>query len=255
MSFESLIFSKAVWIFFAFIALFGAERAFPMVALRGGLQRVAKNLSLAAVNAILSPLIVIPITAFAAAHALHWRPEGWDGIGPMLVDLLLLDCWIYFWHRINHVVPVLWRFHEIHHLDETLDTSSGLRFHFGEVFLSSIVRAIVIFLLGVPLATVVVFEVAVSLMALFQHSNVKLPRWLEQQLSKIIVTPSIHWVHHHALRRDTDSNYSNFFSIWDHVFGTASTTQRSAEMPIGVEGAKDKTLTRLVMRPFRVTNR
>ena len=75
------------------------------------------------------------------------------------LDLLLLDCWIYWWHRINHRLPLLWRFHEVHHLDEMLDTTSALRFHFGEVVLSSFVRAGLIFMLAMPLASVVVFEV------------------------------------------------------------------------------------------------
>ena len=171
--------------------------------------------------------------------------------GPGLVaDVLILDLWIYWWHRANHKFPLLWRFHEIHHLDNFLDASSGLRFHFAEVLLSSLVRAVVIVLLGVPLASVVVFETLVAMFAMFQHSNLRLPRSFERGLSWFIVTPSIHWVHHHAVRRDTDSNYAFLLSLWDHVFGSRSPTERTVEMPMGVEGISDKPLPELLQRPF-----
>ena len=103
------------------------ERIFPLARVIGGFKRVAKNLSLAGVNALLSPLIVVPVSAFAASHALGWRPEWWSGWTGLALDILLLDCWIYWWHRANHEWPLLWRFHEVHHLGEFLDASSALR--------------------------------------------------------------------------------------------------------------------------------
>ncbi len=215
-----------------------------------GFDRVIKNFSLAALNAILSPLIVIPVSVLAARWALDWRPEWWGGWAGLALDLLLLDVWIYWWHRANHVVPMLWRFHEVHHLDETLDASSALRFHFGEVLLSSLVRAGVIFLLDVPLASIVVFETCISLAAIFHHSNVRLPPAFERALSRVIITPSIHWVHHHAKRADTDSNYATVLSLWDRLFGSSSKTARTAEMPVGVEGKCDEGLIALIVRPF-----
>ena len=88
-------------------------------------------------------------------------------------------------------------------------------------------------------------------MAMFHHSNVSLPGWLEKPLSKLIVTPSIHWVHHHAIRADTDSNYANTLAVWDILFGSRSRTKRWIEMPIGVEQRHDEGLLRLLIRPFR----
>jgi sterol desaturase/sphingolipid hydroxylase (fatty acid hydroxylase superfamily) len=245
-----LIANKGVWILAALIALLVLERAFPASPLRHRLVDAAKNLGLAVFNAALSPLIVIPLTAWAASHALNWRPEIWSGWTGLALDILLLDCWIYFWHRINHEWSFLWRFHEVHHLDETLDATSALRFHFGEVLLSSLVRAGVILLLDVPLSSVILFEVAVAFASLFHHSNLRLPEWIERPMSKIIVTPSIHWVHHHAIRADTDSNYGTIFAFWDPIFRTRSFTQRQLEMKIGVEGKRDEGLLKLVQRPF-----
>lgn len=227
------------------------DRVFPVARVVGGIRRVAKNLSLAGFNAILSALIVVPFAALAAGHALQWRPDWWSGGFGLALDLLILDCWIYWWHRLNHESQFLWRFHEVHHLDEFLDTSSALRFHFGEVLLSSVARAGVILILGVPLLSVVVFETLLALVTMFHHSNVRLPPRLERALSFLIVTPSIHWVHHHALRQDTDSNYSGVLSIWDPLFGSRSATRRTPDMPIGTEGLKDRPLGGLIAAPFK----
>ena len=241
---------KGMIVISALAVMLALDRLMPAARVIGGLKRVAKNLSFPVINAVLSWAVVVPLSALATSYALGWRPLWWSGWPGLLLDLLILDCWIYWWHRANHEVPFLWRFHEVHHLDEFLDASSALRFHFGEVLLSALVRALVIFLLGVPLLTVVVFETLLALLTMFHHSNIRLAPRLEQALAKVIVTPSIHWVHHHAIRRDTDSNYATLLSVWDRLFGSRSPTQRTPEMPIGVEGLKDRGLVRLLKRPF-----
>lgn len=243
--------SKAGIVLLALVAMLVLERLFPVARALGGLRRVGRNLSLGGVNAVLSWAVVVPVSAVAAQWALDWRPLWWAGWPGLALDLLLLDCWIYWWHRANHRVPLLWRFHEVHHLDEFLDASSALRFHFGEVLLSALVRAAVIFAAGVPLASVILFETLLALATMFHHSNLRLPPAFERALSFIIVTPSIHWVHHHARRADTDSNYATLFSVWDRVFGSRSPTARTPDMEIGVEGRKEEAIGGLVGRPFR----
>jgi sterol desaturase/sphingolipid hydroxylase (fatty acid hydroxylase superfamily) len=219
----------------------GAERGY----------RIAKNLGFGGLNAIVSWLIVVPASAVAAQWALDWRPAWLLGGAGLAVDLLLLDLWIYWWHRANHVVPFLWRFHVVHHLDEFLDATTALRFHAGEVLLSAFVRAGVIYVLDIDLTSVVAFETMIALSTMFHHSNVKLPARLERPLSWLIVTPSIHWVHHHALRRDTDSNYATVLSVWDRVFASRSPTARTPDMPIGVERQHDLPFLTLMAKPAR----
>lgn len=247
---QNLLQSKSGLVLLALAVFLVLDRVFPMAQVVGGVARVAKNLSLALANGFLGWLVVVPVSAFAAQHALDWRPLWWSGGAGLVIDLLILDLWIYWWHRANHLVPFLWRFHQVHHLDQFLDASSALRFHFGEVFFSALVRAGVISLIGVPLNTVIVFETVLAFATMFHHSNVKLPRRLEQLLSEVIVTPSIHWVHHHAMRGDTDSNYATVLSMWDRLFGSRSSTMRTADMAIGVEGASDLDLPGLLKRPF-----
>jgi sterol desaturase/sphingolipid hydroxylase (fatty acid hydroxylase superfamily) len=139
----------------------------------------------------------------------------------------------------------------VHHLDEFLDSTTALRFHFGEVFISAIVRSVVIVALGIPLASVIIFEIFIVVFSVFNHSNMRLPAALENGLSKFIVTPSIHWVHHHAKRCDTDSNYATIFSFWDRVFLSFSPNPRQLNMPLGVEGKKDMSLVSLLLRPLK----
>lgn len=258
----------AAWV----VALFAAERLWPaamrppdaaenwrqLAALRDrglarGWARLARNLALWLINTGLSPLIVLPLTAWAAARGVDFglRPDWWSGWPGLVADLLLLDGLIYWWHRANHRFPFLWRFHAVHHLDRFLDTTSALRFHFGEVLLSALARAAVIVALGIPLTSVLAFEGLVLVATAFHHSNLRLPRPVERALSWVVVTPAIHWVHHHAVRCDTDSNYATILSLWDPLFGSRSATPRRPDMPIGVEGAREESLPSLLIRPFR----
>lgn len=248
---EAIIANKA-WIGAAvFAILFVAERLAAAAATTSGVERLVRNGVLWALLVILSPLIVLPLTAFAAGHPLWTRPAGLAGAPMLIADIILLDLWTYWVHRAYHEVPVMRRFHRIHHLDEHLDTTSAVRFHPGEVAISALLRMIPITLLALPFAHVVVFETALLAASLFHHSNIRLPAAFEQALSRVIVTPSIHWVHHHAIRRDTNSNYAAIFSLWDPIFGTRSPTKRAPDMKIGVEGAMDLPLGGLLIAPFR----
>lgn len=244
-------YAVALW----FALLFAAERA-RSAARPGGpwrwdWTRLSRNGGLWLLTVGASLLIVLPVTAWAAAHVANWRPDWWRGSLGLLLDLLLLDFLIYWWHRANHEVPFLWRFHEVHHLDRFLDTTTALRFHFGEVLLSAVFRAAVILVLAIPLASVLAFEALLLIATIFHHSNLRLPPKLERALARVVITPSIHWVHHHALKRDTDSNYGTVFSFWDPIFRSRNRwTVRTPEMEIGVEAAPELPLAALVMRPF-----
>ncbi|GAB5389430.1 MAG: hypothetical protein Alpg2KO_23980 [Alphaproteobacteria bacterium] len=252
---ETLLAGKAWAVGLWLALLLVAERLRPLapdMGLKRTLPRWGRVAVLFAINSAMSLAVVLPVTALAADHAPWTRPDALPVWASVIASIILLDVWIYWWHRANHEIPFLWQFHEVHHLDETLDVTSAVRFHFGEVFLAALVRAAVVWAAAIPFWHVVVFETMVLLNAAFHHSNIALPRRVEAALSRLIVTPSIHWVHHHAIRSDTDSNYANFLSIWDRLFGSASPTTRTPEMKIGVEGKPDHPWHALLIRPFRV---
>jgi len=234
-----------------FLLLFAAEHTRPAVA--AGLhpvRRIVKNLSFWPINIGLSLGVILPVSYFAAQHALWERPAWLTGISRLAFDHVLLDLFLFWWHRALHEMPFFWRFHEVHHLDEHLDTTTAIRFHFGEIFIATFIRAAVIVLFAVPFSSVLLFETLVLIFTFFHHSNIALPPRFESALSKIIITPSIHWVHHHAIRKDTDSNYGTIFSFWDKLFRTKSLTKRFKTMKIGVEGGKDTQFLKLLLRPF-----
>ncbi len=232
-----------------FALLFTTERMAASAPPPDGKERLIRNGGLWLIVFVTSPFLVAPITAFGANHLLWMRPEGLSVLF-LVVDLILLDLWTYGVHRAYHRVPLLWRFHKVHHYDEFLDTSSAFRFHLGEVVLSAGLRLVPIILLAVPLMHVIMFETLLLCAAIFHHSNVRLAAKTEALLARIIVTPSIHWVHHHAVMSDTNSNYAAIFSIWDRQFGSRSASVRTQGMKIGVESIEDKPLMRLILSPL-----
>ena len=237
------------WLAFVFLA----ERLVPAAPRprSDGWRRLGRNFVLWGLDSGFSVLLILPVTLWAASHALAWRPRWWSGGSGLVLDLLLLDALIYGWHRLNHRLPLLWRFHSVHHLDRFLDSSTALRFHFGEVVLSALARASIIIILALPLSSVLVFETLVLAAAIFHHSNLRLPAGFERVLSRLIVTPAIHWVHHHRRQADTDANYATVLSVWDLLFRSRSPTRRSAALEIGVEGREELAVLGLLAAPFR----
>lgn len=153
----------------------------------------------------------------------------WDPLYPkhssfrwewVLLALLALDLLSYVWHRLNHRVPWLWRWHSFHHRAESLDALAAFRFHPLEIFLGYQLRAVVVFLLGFSAQELAVFIAVFGVMNVFQHSGVRLPQSLEDWLSWIVVTPRRHHVHHYRSPTYRDSNFATVFIFWDRLFGT-----------------------------------
>lgn len=188
-------------------------------------RRWTTHLALAALGAL-----VVRVVLPAGAVGVAWVAErqGWGVLrlfplpawGANLVALLALDLAIYGQHALFHFVPWLWRFHRIHHADEHLDASTGVRFHPGEALMSVGWKAAVIVILGAAPTAVFVFEVVLNLSSLFNHGNVSLPRRLEPFARWLVVTPAMHRIHHSSARAEHDSNFGFSFPWWDRIFGT-----------------------------------
>lgn len=255
---DSLVFLKTLFVFGFMVVFVIGETFLPMASRpfgkRDNLHRWGKNIGLFAINSLLSPLVIIPFTAFVALHAPMWREVLWGDLhahwGFIIADVIVLDVFIYWWHRLNHRVPFLWQFHQVHHLDKFLDVSSAVRFHYGEVILSALARGGFVWLADVDFKSVLIAETLLLLASIFQHSNIRLPQALEKSLSLVIVTPGWHWLHHHHLRADTDSNYGNMLTLWDRLFHSRSANTRTKDMPIGLQGLADKPFVKLLILPF-----
>jgi sterol desaturase/sphingolipid hydroxylase (fatty acid hydroxylase superfamily) len=237
-----------------------AERLRPLRARKEpGAVRVGRNLAIGLLGAAATAASELPIIAPARSLAERRRLGvlRWLGLPKSLrvvLGFLLLDYTLYLWHWLNHRVPVLWRFHAVHHIDIDLDSTTGVRFHFGELALAAGFRAAQIILLGVDDVTLRVFQRMLLLSVIFQHSNLELPVGVERGLLPLTVTPRMHGVHHSTRVIETNTNFSSLFSWWDRLHGTLRLDVPQSAITIGVVGflePRDVTLERSLALPFR----
>lgn len=137
-----------------------------------------------------------------------------------LIAVVCMDLIIYFQHRMFHFVPALWRVHGVHHADTDLDFSSGLRFHPLEILVSAIIKTVSVLLLGIPVLAILIFEIILNLAALFNHSNIYIPKRIDRKLRRILVTPDMHRVHHSVAPIEINRNFGFCLSCWDQWFGS-----------------------------------
>jgi len=171
-----------------------------------------------------------------------------------VLGFLLMDLSFYYWHRINHEWPLLWRFHNVHHCDPDMDVTTSFRFHFMEVLYSTGFRAVQVLAIGVSPVTYAVYEVCFSCETVFHHSNLRLPVAVERMINKVIVTPRMHGIHHSYVKEETNSNYSTIFRWWDTMHGSLNLGIRQAEVTIGVPAysqADDNGVLALNAMPFK----
>jgi sterol desaturase/sphingolipid hydroxylase (fatty acid hydroxylase superfamily) len=165
----------------------------------------------------------------------------------------LMDYTLYIWHILTHKVSFLWRFHLVHHIDLDLDASTALRFHFAELLISIPWRAAQVTLIGIGPLPFSLWQTALSLWIMFHHSNVELPIDVERWLSRFIVTPRLHGIHHSIMRRETNSNWSSGLTIWDWLHGTLNLNVPQQEITIGVPAYREPeevTLPKILKMPF-----
>ncbi len=151
---------------------------------------------------------------------LNITPLGTNTFAPLktIAIVLSLDLLSYAWHRANHSFSFLWRWHKFHHAPEVIETSTALRFHPIEILLSWPLKATLAAVLGASATDLILFEVLFQTSNLFQHSNFKIPKKLDTALSKFIVTPSQHRLHHSIVANDQHKNLSTIFNVWDRIF-------------------------------------
>ena len=137
-----------------------------------------------------------------------------------LITFLFLDFTNYLWHIINHKLPVLWRFHIVHHTDLDLDITTATRFHCGELIGSVFFRGAFVFLCGASPIVVLIYEIVFDAATQFHHSNLNLPVSVERFINLVFVTPRMHGIHHSVVNNETESNYSVIFSFWDRICKT-----------------------------------
>lgn len=260
LAFEPQIRLAAFFGIFAIMA--GLELLAPRRALRVSKSlRWLSNLGLVALNTVVARL-VLPMAPVAFAG--YCAANGWGVLnlldGPTWLEvvaaIVIMDFAIWLQHVMVHAVPVLWRLHRLHHADLDYDVTTGARFHPIEILLSLGIKFAVIALIGASPVAVLLFEVILNAMAMFNHANVRLPLGLDAVLRVLLVTPDFHRVHHSARPHETNANFGFNLSIWDRFLGTyqAQPEDGHEAMTIGLDVFRDpreQRLDKLITQPFR----
>ncbi len=225
------------------------------------LLRWSNNIGLVFLNSLivrlLFPAAAVGVASFAAEH--NWGLLNFYQI-PLLpasiIAIVAMDFVIYLQHVLVHAVPVLWRLHRVHHADLDYDVTTGARFHSLEIILSMLIKFATIVVLGPPVVAVIIFEVILNGMAMFNHGNVGLPAAVDKFLRFFIVTPDMHRIHHSTEDDETNSNFGFNLSCWDRLFGTYKTDPRGGHkgMKIGIHGFTEPKQTNwisgMLLMPF-----
>ena len=224
-------------------------------------RRWPDNLAIVAIDTVLLR-IVFPTAAVSLA--LVAEANNWGLLNLVAVPLwlaipaaiILLDLVIYAQHVLFHAVPVLWRVHRMHHADLDIDVTTGIRFHPVEILLSMVIKLGAVVVLGAPALAVMIFEIVLNATAMFNHSNIRLPKVVDKRLRRIVVTPDMHRVHHSIEARETGSNFGFNLPWWDRLFGTyraqpaAGHEGMTIGLPVFREWA-DLRLHRMLIQPLR----
>lgn len=222
------------------------------------LRRAGRNLALAGTTAAAIKLcerpLVMPLSRVVDRHKWGILPSlELPAPAEVLLGVLLMDYTLYIWHVLTHKVAFLWRFHRVHHADLDLDATTAIRFHFGEFMLGIPYRLAQVGVLGIRPRTLAIWEFVTLAEILFHHSNMRLPARIERRLSKVLVTPRMHGIHHSQASAETNSNWSTILSVWDRMHGTFRPPSFDSEPVIGapdLEPGATPLLPALIALPF-----
>lgn len=256
----SIPFFAGTILVFIYILFLIIERKWPLRPyVRPFLSRLVVNFSLTVIVLVIAALLIKPISQFTI-NLTQTHGFGLLSLLPanpfihFVTGFLLMDLTFYYWHRLNHEIPLLWRFHNVHHIDPDLDVTTSMRFHGVEIAYSSIFKLIQLGLIGVNPITFFCYEFVFQVCTFFHHSNIKLPIRFERILNKLLVTPRMHGIHHSSYRDETNRNYSVVFSFWDRVHQTIKLNIPQQTITIGVPGylkSTDNSLINVLLMPFK----
>ncbi|MGZ3881554.1 MAG: sterol desaturase family protein [Flavisolibacter sp.] len=177
-----------------------------------------------------------------------------SAIGTIAISFLVLDffaAWLV--HLVQHKIRLLWRFHMIHHSDNNVDVTTGLRHHPIESVLRGVFFLVGVLVSGAPVYAVMFYQTFLVLSTQFTHANIRLPGWVDRALSYVFVSPNMHKVHHHWQQPYTDSNYGAVLAIWDRLFGTYERLEPT-KIRYGLDryypNEEDENLSMLLKKPF-----
>jgi len=225
---------------------------------RGRIRHAAGNLAISLINLVIITggfgLLLANVSSWAEAKELGlFRALSLTGPVATIAGLVILDGWMYIWHRANHEIPFLWRFHRVHHSDPEMDVTTATRFHPGEIAISAVLRLALIPILGITISDILLYDALLFPVIQFHHSNVRFPSGMDKWLRTMIASPAMHRVHHSPVRIETDSNYGSILSLWDRIFGTFRLRKEpDPQYVFGLDGERDdQNVVALILNPLK----
>jgi lathosterol oxidase len=169
--------------------------------------------------------VTVLATMIPAVLFFEWMAGGpfqvWVGAQPLAIQfveaVVLADLFAYFSHRLFHGLPVLWRFHQIHHSSESMDWLAGSRLHLVDIVVTRAVAFLPLYFMGFSPAALYSYLVFASAQAIFIHANVG---FRFGPLRHLLVTPQFHHWHHTAQPEALDKNFAVHLPVIDRIFGT-----------------------------------
>jgi sterol desaturase/sphingolipid hydroxylase (fatty acid hydroxylase superfamily) len=223
--------------------------------------RLATNLTLLAITLALGMLLNFILALGAAFVDQHGTGLlQLLSLGPtttFIVAFVALDGASYLVHRLMHQKAAFWRFHVVHHMDASVDATTGFRQHPFEGVLRFCFIAAPAWLLGAPPASIAMFRLLSAVNSAFEHANIRVPRVLDRIFVSLWVTPDMHKIHHSRARTETDSNYANLFSFFDRLFGTYTPSSRGPSVVYGIDGydgREHQSVGNVLLLPLRRTS-
>jgi sterol desaturase/sphingolipid hydroxylase (fatty acid hydroxylase superfamily) len=231
--------SGAYWVV-ATLAFLGAamwESVRARRALSVPVERRWRNHGVLYLATILTSMAVYRTSPILVAEAAKASPYGLLNRAPIpvlvrwVIALLLLDLLRYAVHRASHSVGFLWRLHRVHHSDPDVDVSTGFRNHPLELLVLQGIYLGAVAMLAAPVGAVLAAELAGVFQTFLSHANAHLPKWLDEAVRLVWITPDMHRIHHSQELEEEQSNFGEVFPWWDRLFGTYC-----AEPAAGQEG-------------------
>jgi sterol desaturase/sphingolipid hydroxylase (fatty acid hydroxylase superfamily) len=244
------------------LVLWLIEGAIPLLALhykKSKWRHAGVNFSFTIIHLIIHTGFAVLIVWLSDwCKAVHFGIAQWlhaSVLGTIIISFLALDFfggWLV--HLVQHKTPLLWRFHVVHHSDNNVDVTTGLRHHPAESVLRGIFFLAGVLVAGAPVYAVMIYQTILILATQFTHANIRLPKRFDKVLSFVVVSPNMHKVHHHWQQPYTDSNYGAVLAIWDRLFGTFLKLDH-AQIRYGLDryypNEQDENFLMLLHKPFK----
>lgn len=246
------------------LLLWFLENGFPLIRMKYKTTKVPHaliNFSFTLCHLIIHGLLavlLVKVCDWCVAHqfgVVHWLSlPGWGIVVAGILSMDFFGGWLVHW--VEHNAPLFWRIHIVHHADNNVDVSTGLRHHPLEALNRWVFFTAGVFIMGLPVYAVMIGQTFMSIFTMFTHANIRLPLWLDKGMSYVFISPNMHKVHHHWKQPYTDSNYGTALSIWDRLLGTYRELDPS-QIRYGLDryydNARDEELKTLMKSPFENT--